>query len=116
MNRTQTNWKKHTRKIKFDQHKYMTRKLKNKIGSLYTIAGEALYLADEYSGGESETANELCSQFEKVQNEIDELLEAKIKREKELLTALQDIAAMVVSPNDTRADILNRALKVIGKE
>jgi hypothetical protein len=37
-------------------------------------------------------------------------------REKRLLTALQDIAAMVVSPNDTRADILNRALKAIGKE
>jgi hypothetical protein len=37
-------------------------------------------------------------------------------REKQLLTALQDIAAMVVSPNDTRADILNRALKAIGKE
>jgi len=37
-------------------------------------------------------------------------------REKILLTALQDIAAMVVSPNDTRADILNRALKAIGKD
>jgi hypothetical protein len=37
-------------------------------------------------------------------------------REKILLTALQDIAVMVVSPNDTRADILNRALKAIGKD
>lgn len=37
-------------------------------------------------------------------------------REKRLLTALQDIAAMVVSHNDTRADILNRALKAIGKD
>ena len=36
-------------------------------------------------------------------------------REKQLLTALQDIAAMVVSPNDTRADILAHALKAIGK-
>jgi hypothetical protein len=36
-------------------------------------------------------------------------------REKRLLTALQDIAAMVVSPNDTRADILAHALKAIGK-
>jgi len=116
MKPTQTNWIKHTRKIKFDQHKYMTRKLKNKINSLYTIAGEALYLVEEYSGGESETANELCSKFEKVQDEIDELLEAKIKRDQELLQALQDIAAMVVSPNDTRADILAHALKAIGKD
>jgi hypothetical protein len=37
-------------------------------------------------------------------------------REKLLLTALQDIAAMVVSPNDTRADILAHALKAIGKD
>ena len=37
-------------------------------------------------------------------------------REKRLLTALQDIAVMVVSPNDTRTDILNRALKAIGKD
>jgi hypothetical protein len=37
-------------------------------------------------------------------------------REKRLLTALQDIAAMVVGPNDTRADILARALKAIGKD
>jgi len=37
-------------------------------------------------------------------------------REKRLLTALQDIAAMVVSPNDMRADILARALKAIGNE
>jgi hypothetical protein len=37
-------------------------------------------------------------------------------REKRLLTALQDIAVMVVSPNDTRADILARALKAIGKD
>jgi hypothetical protein len=37
-------------------------------------------------------------------------------REKRLLTALQDIAAMVVSTNDTRADILARALKAIGKD
>jgi ABC-type xylose transport system substrate-binding protein len=37
-------------------------------------------------------------------------------REKQLLTALQDIVAMVVSPNDTRADILAHALKAIGKE
>jgi hypothetical protein len=36
-------------------------------------------------------------------------------REKLLLAALQDIAAMVVSPNDTRADILAHALKAIGK-
>ena len=114
MNATQTNWKKHTRKIKFDQHKYMTRQLKNKIGSLYTIAGEALYLVDEYSGGESQTGNELCSQFEKVQDEIDELLEAKIKREKELLQALQDIAAIVVGPNDGRAEIISVSLKAIG--
>lgn len=115
MNTTQTNWKKHTRKIKFDQHKYMTRKLKNKITSLYTIAGEALYLVDEYSGGESETANELCSKFEKVQDEIDELLEAKIKREQELLQALQDIAAIAVGPNDAqaRAEIIS-ILKAIG--
>lgn len=31
------------------------------------IAGEALYLAEEYSGGESETAQELCRQFEKLE-------------------------------------------------
>ena len=37
-------------------------------------------------------------------------------REKQLLTALQDIAAMVVSPNDIRADILAHALKAIGKD
>jgi hypothetical protein len=37
-------------------------------------------------------------------------------REKRLLTALQDIAAMVVSPNDTRADILARALNALGKD
>jgi len=36
--------------------------------------------------------------------------------EKRLLTALQDIAVMVVSPNDTRADILAHALKAIGKD
>lgn len=36
-------------------------------------------------------------------------------REKLLLTALQDIAVMVVSKNDMRADILNLALKAIGK-
>jgi hypothetical protein len=37
-------------------------------------------------------------------------------REKRLLTALQDIAAMVVSPNDTRADILAHPLKAIVKD
>jgi hypothetical protein len=37
-------------------------------------------------------------------------------REKRLLTALQDIAVMVVSSSDTRADILAHALKAIGKD
>ena len=37
-------------------------------------------------------------------------------REKILLTALQDITVMAASPNDTRADILNRALNAIGKD
>jgi len=37
------------------------------------IAGEALYLADAYAGGDSETANELKNSFDNIEaQEIDD--------------------------------------------
>ena len=37
------------------------------IQKLINLAGEALYLAEEYSGGESDTAQELTKQLEKLE-------------------------------------------------
>ena len=48
-------------------------KEKQLIEKLILLAGEALYLAEEYSGGESETAHELTKQLEKLIKQADKL-------------------------------------------
>ena len=49
------------------------KKLCKLLGEAMTIAGEAIHLADQYAGGESETAQALGKEFEKLELKIEKL-------------------------------------------
>lgn len=49
------------------------KKLCKLLGEAMTIAGEAIHLADQYAGGESETAQALGKKFEKLELKIAKL-------------------------------------------
>jgi hypothetical protein len=51
------------------------KKLCKLLGEAMTIAGEAIHLADQYAGGESETAQALGKEFEKLELKIEKLEE-----------------------------------------
>lgn len=51
------------------------KKLCKLLGEAMTIAGEAIDLADQYAGGESETAQSLGKKFEKLELKIGKLEE-----------------------------------------
>ena len=51
------------------------KKLCKLLGEAMTIAGEAIHLADQYAGGESETAQALGKELEKLELKIEKLEE-----------------------------------------
>lgn len=51
------------------------KKLCKLLGEAMTIAGEAIHLADQYAGGESETAQALGKKFGKLELKIGKLEE-----------------------------------------